>query len=329
MKRLVFLLLSFLVPLLGATTARAQAARSQESLSQEPESAEHAPFVMMVGIDLDSIFKFEIQTGSFNCEFIVTQTCVDAAQCKSNLDVKNGKVLGKPELLHEGVVESGPFAGRYQKKTKIKAEVDGSIDLSEYPFDRHALEIVLEAAIDPDHVHYEIDREHTKVGNRLRLAGWVIGEALHEVVRDFDAGDGERIQYVTLSVEIARPNVSAFVKSLIPVLILLFIAGFQLLLRPKGASRRLMGSTATLSAAVMFHVGQIVGLPPVGYLTRLDKFMIATYLVLLVHIGLNVAIVRADEAKNESRGMKLYLISQGLVPGLAIGLWMLVFAKLV
>ena len=48
---------------------------------------------------------------------------------------------------------------------------------------------------------------------------------------------------------------------------------FQLLLKPKGAPGRLAGSTGTLTAAVMFHVGQLVSLPSVGYLTRLDKFM--------------------------------------------------------
>jgi hypothetical protein len=284
--------------------------------------------MMRVGIELESVFKFEIQTGSFNCEFIVTTTCDEAAQCK-DLDLRNGKVLGKPDVLREGVLESGPWAGKYQRKAKIKAEVDGSIDLSEYPFDKHSLEILLEAAIDPERVRYEVDEEHTRVGKYVRLAGWKMGDRTHEVVRDFDAGDGEKIQYVCLAVEIMRPNVSAFVKSLIPVLILLLVAGFQLLLRPKGAPRRLMGSTATLSAVVMFHVGQIAGLPPLGYLTRLDKFMIATYLVLLLHIALNVAIVRADEAKNESLGMKLYLVSRGLVPGLACALWALVLTKLV
>ncbi len=78
----------------------------------------------------------------------------------------------------------------------------------------------------------------------------------------------------------------------------------------------------------MFHVGQLVSLPTVGYLTRLDKFMIVTYLVILVHIGFNVAIVRADEAKNENRANLMYLVASGVVPGLALVAWLAVCLKL-
>ena len=127
----------------------------------------------------------------------------------------------------------------------------------------------------------------------------------------------------------ALPAIASFAKGLIPILILLLVAGFQLLLKPKGAAGRLAASTATLSAAVMFHVGQLVSLPSVGYLTRLDKFMLATYFVLVLHIAFNVAMVRSDEAKNEARTHLLYLISAGLVPGLALISWVLVFSKLV
>jgi hypothetical protein len=79
----------------------------------------------------------------------------------------------------------------------------------------------------------------------------------------------------------------------------------------------------------MFHVGQLVSLPSVGYLTRFDKFMIATYLVVLLHIAINVALVRADEAKNENRSTLLYLTAAGLVPGMALVSWVAVFLRIV
>lgn len=291
--------------------------------ADEPMPAHHDPVKMKIGIAVTSMEKLDIAVGTFNAEFTVTVTC-DHEPCKPNLDVLNGKLTGKPEKLHDD---------KLVKKYKMKAELSGFIDLSEYPFDRHELPIILFDKTDAEQITYEIDTNeaHTHINegpHHMKLPGWEAYEWAANVETE-DEGDGEKVSYFYFNVLVKRPSVAAFAKALIPILIMLLVAGFQLLLKPKGAPGRLAGSTATLSAAVMFHVGQLVSLPSVGYLTRLDKFMICTYAVLLVHIIFNVLIVRADEAKNENRGTMLYLTASGVVPGLALVLWLAVFLKLV
>jgi len=285
--------------------------------------AKHDPVKMKIGIGVSSLEKLDIAVGTFNAEFTVTITC-DKEPCKPELDVLNGKLTGKPEKLHDD---------KLFKKYKLKAELSGLIDLSEYPFDSHELPIVIYDKGDPEQITYEIDtaEAHTHISegpHHIKLPGW---EAVkwEANVETEDEGDGEKMSIVYFNVLVKRPAVASFAKGLVPILIMLLVAGFQLLLKPKGAAGRLSGSTGTLSAAVMFHVGQLVSLPSVGYLTRLDKFMIATYLVLLVHIIFNVMIVRADEAKNENRATMLYLVASGVVPGIALIAWLAVFLKLV
>jgi len=289
----------------------------------DPETAFRRLASMTVGIAVTSLEKLDLALGTFNAEVTVTVHC-DREPCKPAFDVMNGKLIGKPEKLHDETLV---------KKYKLKAELSALIDLGEYPFDSHELPIVLFDRDDPGQIAYEIDKDphHTHVAegpHHIKLPGWepVRWDA---TVESEDEGDGESMSVLYFDVAIKRPATASFAKALIPILILLLVAGFQLLLRPKGAAARLSGSTATLTAAVMFHVGQLVSLPSVGYLTRLDKFMIATYLVIVFHIAFNVAIVRAEEAKDDAHAHLLYLVSAGLVPGAALIAWVTVFSRLV
>jgi uncharacterized membrane protein len=122
---------------------------------------------------------------------------------------------------------------------------------------------------------------------------------------------------------------AAFFKSLLPVFFMVFVALFTLLLKPKSATGRLSTATGGLMSVVMFHISSTSSLPPLGYLTRMDKFMIATYAIYMVNIAFTVAMVRFDEKKRERAADFAYLVSAGLVPGLALLLWVLVFARVV
>src|SRR5678816_2277513 len=94
---------------------------------------------------------------------------------------------------------------------------------------------------------------------------------------------------------IRRPRISAIFKSFVPVIFMVFVAAFTLLLKPKSAAGRLATATGGLMSVVMFHLGATSSLPPMGYLTRLDKFLIATYFIYLVNIAFSIAMVRLEE----------------------------------
>lgn len=79
---------------------------------------------------------------------------------------------------------------------------------------------------------------------------------------------------------------------------------------------------------VMFHLSATSSLPPLGYLTRMDKFMISTYFVYLVNTAFAVAMVRLDEKKQERAAELAYFVAGGVVPGLALLTWITVFLKI-
>ena len=281
--------------------------------------AEHAPVTMTVGTRLIELTKLDLSAETFNAEFFVSVHC-DRQPCKPQLDVANGKLLGKPEKLRDEPLD---------KEYKMKAELTALLDFSNYPYDQHLLQIVLEDRSDAEQIKYEVDAAGTgwdaKKG-KAKLPGWELSpEILGGVIED-ETPDGKSVSQVHLYLQANRPLQTATFKTVVPVLIMMFTAAFTLLLKPKSASGRLATATAGLSALVMFQVAQVGSLPPTGCLTLFDKFMIASYLVYLANIAFSIAMVRFEEKKAERMSELMYLVAAGAVPGLAIVMWTAVFA---
>ena len=75
-----------------------------------------------------------------------------------------------------------------------------------------------------------------------------------------------------------------------------FVA-FSFFMDPDKVTTRLAMAGSALVASVMFHVSIANQIPPVGYLTFADKFMILTYFVLLAIFVINVVMLEMIEQK--------------------------------
>ena len=272
---------------------------------------------MRVGIKLEKLTKFEVGPGTFAAEFYLTFRCSEEP-CKPSFELTNGKVVGKPDM----VVDE-----KFTKELRIKADLEGLVDLSEFPFDKHQLYIGL--VDENENVTYEVDEHASTIEESVKLAGWTIDPHFAVHTEKQMLSDGRQISEAQLGIALSRPRASAFFKSLVPVIFMVFVAGFTLLLKPKSASGRLTAATGGLMSVVLFHLSSTSALPPMGYMTRLDKFMIATYLIYLVNIAFSVAMVRFEEKKKEKYSELAYLAAAGAVPGIALIAWVAVFMRLV
>jgi hypothetical protein len=271
--------------------------------------------VVRIGIEIASLSKFEVGPGSFQAEFYVTAHC-SAEPCEPDLDVTNGKITGKERLLDD----------KLHQEYRVRADLTGFVDLSEFPFDSHVLPITL---VDKNlGSRLELDAAETKLDPAVRLPGWDI-QRVDGKVETHVLDATHRVTELEFSVQIGRPKISGFFKSIVPAIFMIFVMGFTLMLKPKSAASRLTAATGGLMTVVMFHVSATAALPPLGYLTRLDKFLIATYFVYLVNIAFSVAMVRFDEKKNERAAELMYATAAGVVPGMGLLVWLLVFLRVV
>jgi hypothetical protein len=312
-------ILAFFSCLLAIAALTGTARASEEAPDAKDTAADEAqaPQAMKVGIQLEKLNKFEVGPGTFSAEFYLSFRC-DHEPCKPSFELTNGKVVGKPDK----VVDE-----KLLKEFRIKADLEGLVDLSEFPFDKHVLYIGL---IDQSEVvHYEVDEARSTIQDSVKLAGWTIAPhfAVHTEKQRLE--DGRELSEAQLGIAISRPRVAAFFKSLVPVLFMVFVAGFTLILKPKSAAGRLAAATGGLMSVVMFHLSATSSLPPMGYLTLMDKFMIATYLIYILNIGFSVAMVRFEEKKKEKLSELSYLAAAGAVPGVALIAWVAVFMRLV
>jgi hypothetical protein len=294
----------------------APAAAASEAGADDAKPEHHGPSTIHVSLDLEKLAKFELGPGSYNAEFMLTLRC-DHEPCAPDFDVTNGKITGKEKIIDD----------KLEKAFRVKAELEAVVDLSEFPFDRHLLYVGLADKGDPLNVKYVADDKDSGIDPAIKLAGWAIEPKLASAVMTHKLDAHHEVQEAQFGIAIGRPRVAAVFKTLVPVCFMIFVAGFTLLLKPKSAGGRLSAATGGLMTVVMFHISSTSSLPPLGYLTRMDKFMIATYLVYLVNIALAVAIVRFDEKKNEKLAELAYLVAGGVVPGLALVAWLTVFLK--
>lgn len=271
--------------------------------------ATHGPVTYTIDVDLESLSKFELGAGTVHAEFVLTVHC-DHAPCKPQLEIGNGKLVGKAEKIGDEPLE---------KKFRMKAELDAFIDLSAYPYDSHELQLELYEKHDPFQTSLKVGT--FEANDRLRLPGWNIDDHPHVAIEKIDAGDKKKQDQYVFAMSIERPKMAQTFKSLVPVFFMLLVAAVGLALRPKSVNVRFAASTGGIVPLVMFHVGQISSLPTVGYLTRLDKIMVASYFAFLVHIVFNLLMVRAEEVKDEARSARLYKIAGITVPVLTIVLW--------
>lgn len=315
-----------LAGLLLGTLASTAVAAPDAAKPGEGEPPAAAPRKIAVIVLLDKLTKFEVGPGTFQADIDVLFRC-EKAPCDPSPIASNGKFT---------IVEAEKLSPEV-KLMKLKAELDAQIDLSEFPFDKHTLPIGIEDK-NPD-VEYYYDEAFanlamqeagltTLMNPEVKLAGWNIGKTLDAVVVKHKFG-GNEIDNLAFQITLSRPLLASFFKTLMPVFFMIFVAAFTLILKPKSAGARLGTATSGLIAVVMFHLNATSSLPPLGYLTRMDKFMIATYAVYLLNIALSVAIVRFDEKKDEKNAELTYSIAAGAVPGLAFLAWLNVFLRVV
>jgi hypothetical protein len=314
-----------------ATTA-AQPAKPPEAQSAVPATAPETPAAqqqILVGIYVLSIGKLDISTGSFTVDFYLdlkskdpkNQVTADAAA----LEFMNGR--GTFELVEDK---------GYEKFYRVLATLSTPIDLRRFPFDAQKMQIILENKTNSlEQVKYipltaESGMDQAIVFPGWNIKGWEATSTAHEYpVYKTPEGKNEVYSQYIFSVNIARIPMNSFLKTFLPVLFLMLIVMASFILDPDKVTTRLAAISSALVASAMFHVSISGQIPPVGYLTFADKFMVLTYLILLMSfcLSLGVYIMQSKPGK-QARALKLHHFTEVIIfvglPALYVGMFLFV-----
>ena len=267
---------------MGLTGARAQDAEPQAGAAAAPASEESAepgkPQEVSVGVYVLSVGRLDIGTGSFSADFYLSLK--SDGPVPESFEFMNGtgaldKIIDKPN----------------EKFYRVKASLSSPIDFKRFPFDTQNLQIILE---DKEKTIKELvyvpEMKETGFDQSVMFPGWVITGWKPSVSRhDYPAYEETYSQYV-FNVGIGRIKFNSFLKTFLPIFVLMLITVTSFILNPDQIVTRLGAVSSTLMATVMMGISISSQIPPVGYLTFADKVMIVTFVLLLSAFFLNVMI---------------------------------------
>lgn len=249
-----------------------------------------------VGLYLLNLGKFDIATGAFTADFYLSIKC--KVVCPSQeFEFMNGRAASFEKIIDE----------KDEKFYRIQANLVSPIDLKKFPFDDQKMQIIIEDKKKTvDELVYSPNLLESGIDESISFIGWDM-KAWNASVREheYKIYDETYSQYV-FEVPISRIKINSIFKTFLPITFIIFVMLSSFVLDPDKITTRLAMVGSALVASVMFHVSLANQLPPVGYLTFIDKFMVLTYFVILLSFVFNVFLLELHEEKREALVKKLH-----------------------
>lgn len=277
--------------------------------------AEDKPQVIKVGVYVLNVGKFELSTGQYTMDFYLSLTS-DRPIADNSFEFMNGRASSFDLLVNEPT----------NKFYRIQANLYANLSLKAYPFDRHALTIQLEDKTNGiGKIIYQPDPANSGIDPEVVVVGWDMTGAASTVAQHEYKTFNETYSKFVYAVNIKRIVLTSIMKAFLPALFLVFVGVLALLLKPDKFAPRLALNTSTLLGAVMFHLNVTSQIPPVGYLTFADKFMIVSYISLIGCLLSTIILMRHTDRGDGTAANRIYRVSLQTIPPLTVALYALAF----
>jgi hypothetical protein len=293
--------------LLGADGWRAHARAELPPAPRPVSSAQAAPVHARVGVYLLSIGKLDIGEGTYTMDMYLSFTC-DRPCEPSNFEFLNGRAasISKQDDLPQ------------YKTFRVLADLTANFDLRNFPFDSQKLSFAIEdQLLGVDDLVYEVDAERTSVPPELIVAGWDVDHRWQARVIQmrYPIFDQAYSRYV-FEVGIDRPLQYSLLKNVLPGVIIVVTGLLALLISTRFMLERLTISGSALLGAILYHLQITQNIPPLPYLTFLDRFMLINYGALALTLASTVALMVIEQRKRDAGLNRVYSLSLAVVPPL-------------
>jgi hypothetical protein len=277
--------------------------------------AQSDPQKVKVGLYLLNLGKLDTSTGAFSADFYL-DLASDQPNDAGKFEFFNGRATSTDKSVDDPT----------DKFYRIQASLVDNLNLSRYPFDTHHLTIELEDKEQTINSQiYEASLPDSGIDPAVKLAGWDITGWSARVENHYYAPYDTTFSKYVFDIQIKRSGIAAILKTLLPALIIVIVGLLSLVLSPDKIIPRLTLNTGAFTGAVLFHLNMTSSLPPLGYLTLADRFMIFNYVALaLTLISTLIALYYVDKKRQDSAN-KVHMLALIFVPILWVGLEVLNF----
>ncbi len=271
--------------------------------------------VVKVGVYILNIGKFDLATGSYTIDFYLSMRC--AGKCN----------LGKFEFMNGRASSISRIENASTERFyRIQADLLENIDLRNYPFDSHTINIEIEdTSLTKENLTYQPDPDNTGLDSSVHIVGWTVSSWSSTVIDHYYPPYHQTYSRYVFSITLARPGYTSGFDTFLPVFFLVFISLISMLLVDKRLETRIFLTVTVLLAAVFFQFTLDSTIPPVGYLTFADKFMLATYVIMVSTAVISVLLLKYNDRKDLVRYERIHYYSVRLMPLLAVLIYALTF----
>jgi hypothetical protein len=156
-----------LARMVGAATALLVLGAASQVSGQVTAGGPPSPMRHRIGLYVTDLHGFDLARGAFGASLWVWAVGPDAARALRTMEFPNADSIA---VRFESTVSRGPVSWSQRKVTGTFRQ---QWDLGNYPFDRHALEIVLEEGMEEAAAFaYEADPANSGYGLREAIEGW-------------------------------------------------------------------------------------------------------------------------------------------------------------
>ena len=147
------------------------------------------------------------------------------------------------------------------------------------------------------------------------ILGWELDRTPSAQIVDqyYEAWDLYYTRY-EFTTELSKPSLAGWLKGLLPAIFIVLGSLFALFIPPKNIGNRVAIITSALVASVLYHLNFTSRVPPIGYLTYGDTFMIINYIIILVSLILTIWIIRADAPEEQAVVARINTIELWTIP---------------
>ncbi|HSW56977.1 MAG TPA: hypothetical protein VLH15_01085 [Dehalococcoidales bacterium] len=274
-----------------------------------PAESSSGPVKVKVGIYVLNIGRLDTSTGAFTVDFYLSFTS-DTPSDPGRFEFINGRATTIDKSIDE------PTSKFY----RIQAALTSNLNLSDYPFDKHNLTIEIEDKEQTINSQvYEVYYPDSGIDPIVQLAGWNISGFDAEVVEHrYELWDTTFSKYI-FNIQIERITLAAILKTLLPAFIIVMVGLLSLLLSPDKIIPRLTLNTGAFTGAVLFHLNMTSSLPPLGYLTVGDRFMLINYLALTLSLISTLLALYYVDKKLQVKADRIHKLALAIVPLIWLG----------
>lgn len=284
-----FLIIVMTAFILVMTSVLAQSTDNLFIFNSNPQNVTISIYVLNLG-------KFDISTGSFTADFYMSMRCERSCN-SSSFEFVNGRAAFIDKIIDTDK----------EKFYRIQANLNSPVNLRQFPFDKQSMDIIIEDKIaTTDSIVYISNDNESGIDESIVFTGWNIDGWETDVKEHYYKPYGETYSQYIFRINISRIRFNSFLKTFLPVFFIMLVTLFSYIIDPDKITNRLGIAGSSLVASVMFHVAITNQIPPVGYLTFADKFMILTYFVLLATFMINIAMLEFQELKKEKIVKKIH-----------------------